>query len=63
MLNGFLRQYAMCDYTGMKPKTCDEGPTALRNFTRTMQALFRVPKSEVVEAKDKRKRKSPKTAN
>jgi hypothetical protein len=37
----------------MKPKTCDEGPTALRNFTRTMQALFRVPKAEVVEPKNK----------
>ncbi len=33
----------------MKPKTCEEGPAALRNFTRTMQALFRVPKAEVVE--------------
>ncbi len=35
----------------MKPKTCEEGPTALRNFTRTMQALFRVPKAEVIEPK------------
>jgi len=40
-----------CHHKVMKPKTCDEGPTALRNFTRTMQALFRVPKSDVQETK------------
>jgi hypothetical protein len=31
----------------MKTKTFDEGPTALRNFTRTMKAIFRVPKPEI----------------
>lgn len=41
----------------MKPKACDEGPSALRNFTRTMQALFRVPKADVVEPKNKSARK------
>jgi hypothetical protein len=44
----------------MKPKACDEGPTALRNFTRTMQALFRVPKAEVAEPKHKPVGKSTK---
>lgn len=41
-----------------KPKTCDEGPTVLRNFTRTMQALFRVPKSAVQEPKHKPSKKT-----
>lgn len=36
----------------MKPKTADEGTPALNNFTRTMRALFRVPKSAVQEHKD-----------
>jgi len=26
----------------------EEGPKALRKFTRTMKALFRVPKSEIL---------------
>jgi hypothetical protein len=34
-----------------------EGKTALQEFTRTMQALFRVPKSEVEESQ---KQKPPK---
>jgi len=37
----------------MKPKTMDEGKTALENFERTMKALFRVPKAEVQEAERK----------
>ncbi|MBI3697788.1 MAG: hypothetical protein HY238_23520 [Acidobacteria bacterium] len=37
----------------MKPKTMEEGKAALENFTRTMKALFRVPKSEVWEAERK----------
>ncbi len=41
----------------MKLKTCDEDPTALRNFTRAMQALFRVSKADVVELKHKPARK------
>lgn len=40
-----------------RDKTCDEGPAAKRNFTRTMQALFKVPKSAVVETKHKPARK------
>jgi hypothetical protein len=48
-----LLALVLCHNVRMKPKTCDEGPTALRNFTRTMQALFRVPKAEVVEPKHK----------
>ena len=50
-----------CHDKPMKPKTCDEGSTALRNFTRTMQAMFKVPKSAVVEPKHKpaKRKKQP----
>jgi hypothetical protein len=38
-----------------------EGKTALQEFTRTMKALFRVPKSEVQEnPKPKPRKKTPK---
>ena len=42
----------------MKAKAI-EGKTALQEFTRTMKALFRVPKSEVQD-KPKPRKKSPK---
>ena len=42
-----------CHNRNMKPKTMDEGKTALENFERTMKALFRVPKPEVQEAERK----------
>jgi len=38
-----------------------EGKTALQEFTQTMKALFRVPKSEVQEnPKPKPRKKAPK---
>ena len=37
----------------MKPKIMQEGPTALQNFMRAMQTVFRLPKSTVVEPKHK----------
>ena len=44
----------------MKPKPI-EGKTALQEFTRTMKALFRVPKSEVQDnPKPKSSKKPPK---
>ena len=47
------RDRFLCDDGNMKLKTMEEGKMALDNFTRTMRALFRVPKSEVREAERK----------
>ncbi len=51
----------LCHDEGVKAKPT-EGKTALQEFTRTMTALFRVPKSEV-EDKPKPRKKTPKKPN
>ena len=40
----------------------EEGPKALENFTRTMQTLFRVPKSAVQDSPPKRSHRKIKKA-
>jgi len=51
----------LCHDETMKAKPT-EGKTALQEFTRTMTALFRVPKSEV-EDKPKPRKKPAKKPN
>jgi hypothetical protein len=46
----------LCNNRRMKTKTSEGGKVALDNFTRTMKALFKVPKSAVIE-KPKHKKK------
>ena len=48
-----------CHHKTMKSKPI-EGKPALEEFTRTMQALFRVPKSAVEEPKHKPHKKAKK---
>jgi len=55
-----LSEGRLCQNETMKSKPT-EGKTALQEFTRTMKALFRVPKSEVQDKpKPKSGKKTPK---
>jgi len=51
-----------CKNKDMKAKPL-EGKTALEEFTQTMKALFRVPKSAVQESRPKPRKKSTKRSS